>query len=116
MATPTPMGLSSPFPLTAAGVKAAVKSTSPGAYALGQLGADGVFYIDYIGRSDDDVAARLQQHTPERYAQFCYAYYQSATAAYQKECWLFHTFRPVDNKVHPATPRSLNLKCPHCGA
>lgn len=111
-----PMGLPyGPYPLTGSGVKVNVLRKSPGAYALGNRGADGIFYIDYIGRSDDDIANRLQQHTPERYPQFHYTYCESVQAAYAKECQLYHDFNPVDNKVHPATPRSLNLACPICG-
>ena len=60
-----PIGLQSgPHPLTDAGVKAAVLYKSPGAYVLGKRGDDGVFYIDYAGRSDEDVADRLSKHTP----------------------------------------------------
>lgn len=111
-----PMGLASgPHPLTSDGVALAVKAKSPGAYALGKMGTDGVFYIDYIGRSDDDVANRLLQHVPEPYPQFCFGYYSSAKAAYDKECWLYHTFRPTNNKVHPAKPKNSSLVCPECG-
>lgn len=62
----TSMGLASgPFMLTNNGVDASVTYKYPGAYALGRMGADGIFYIDYIGRSDEDVAARLKQHVPK---------------------------------------------------
>lgn len=110
------MGLASgPHALTDAGVDAAVELILPGAYVLGKMGLDGVFYIDYVGRSDDDVAGRLKQHTPERYPQFFYGYYPTAKAAYEKECWLYHTFKPQDNKVHPAKPKNSWLSCPECG-
>ena len=110
-----PMGLPyGPFSLTTAGVGANVTRTSPGAYALGQRRDDGIFYIDYVGRSDDDVAKRLQQHTPERYPQFHFTYCESAKAAFEKECHLYHDFSPPDNKVHPARPRSAAWKCPRC--
>ena len=112
----TPMGLANgPFPLTQEWVSRTVTSKSPGAYVLGNMGADGVFYISYAGRSDDDVAARLLQHVPEPYPQFFFRYYSSAQAAYEKECWLFHTFGPEDNKVHPASPKNSYLSCPQCG-
>ncbi len=95
---PTPMGLANgPYPLTNDGVKAAVTYKSPGAYALGKMGADGVFYIDYVGRSDDDVADRLTKHVPEPYQQFFFGYYDDAQSAHAKECWLYHTFKPKDN-------------------
>lgn len=110
------MGLASgPHPLTAAGVNASVTAKSPGAYALGKMGNDGVFYIDYVGRSDEDVADRLTKHTPEYYQQFFFGYYPTAQAAHAKECWLYHTFKPVKNLIHPAKPKSSWLACPECG-
>jgi hypothetical protein len=113
---PVPMGLSfGPHPLTEAGVKAAVAFKSPGAYALGKMGADGVFYIDYVGRSDEDVFKRLLDHTPEYYPQFFFGYYSDAQAAHAKECWLFHTFKPPKNINHPAKPKNSRLSCPECG-
>lgn len=112
----TAMGLKSgPHMLTASGVNAAVLYKSPGAYALGKMGTDGIFYIDYVGRSDDDVAGRLKQHIPEAYQQFFFGYYRTAQAAYEKECWLYHTFRPADNVVHPAKPKNSRSICPECG-
>ena len=110
------MGLvSGPHPLTSEGVKAAVLLKSPGAYALGKMGIDGVFYIDYVGRSDNDVAGRLSQHTPEYYPQFFFGYYPTAQAAHAKECWLYHTFSPAKNIYHPARPENSRLVCPECG-
>jgi hypothetical protein len=77
-----PHGLFGPHPLTATGVANAVKGKAPGAYALGKLGDDSVFYIDYVGRSDDDLAARLQQHVLEYYPQFVYGFFETAEAAF----------------------------------
>jgi hypothetical protein len=109
-------GLHGPYDLTQSGVLNNVKGVGPGAYALGRVGQDGTFYIDYVGRSDDDLAARLQQHTPERYPKFKHGFLSSAKAAFDKECALFHDFSPPDNKVHPARPRGANWSCPRCAA
>ncbi len=112
----TQMGLASgPHPLTNDGVSKAVLYKSPGAYALGKMGNDGIFYIDYIGRSDEDVADRLCKHVPEPYQQFFFSYYTTAQEAHAKECWLYHTFKPTDNKIHPAKPKNSRLSCPTCG-
>lgn len=107
-------GLYGPFDLTQAGVANAVKGVGAGAYALGSVGADGLFYIDYVGRSDSDLAARLQQHTPEHYLKFKFGFYSTAKAAFDKECSLYHDFRPTDNKVHPARTKGANWSCLHC--
>jgi hypothetical protein len=107
-------GLHGPHDLTPIGVSNNVKGIGPGAYALGKVGTDGTFYIDYVGRSDDDLAARLQQHTPERYPKFKYGFLSTAKAAFEKECNLYHDFNPPDNKVHPARPKGTNWSCPRC--
>jgi hypothetical protein len=109
-------GLRGPFPLTIAGVDSAVTNTSAGAYALGQANNDGAFVVRYVGRSDDDVNARLKKHVPELYRQFKYEYYPSARAAFDKECNLYHDFHPRDSKIHPARPEDANWKCPRCDA
>ena len=106
-------GLHGPFSLTPSGVSDNVKGIGPGAYALGKTELDG-FHIAYIGRSDDDLANRLQQHTPEHYLQFKYGFFPSPKAAFEKECHLYHDFSPPDNKIHPARPKNANWSCPVC--
>lgn len=85
----------------------------PGAYALGRLNNDNVFEISYVGRSDSDIAARLQNWVGS-YHHFKFDYFGTAAAAFAKECQLYHDFNPPDNKVHPATPVNSNVKCPVC--
>lgn len=108
-------GLRGPFPLTSTGIDKEVAKKSAGAYALGQTNDKDVFVVSYVGRSDDDVNARLKQHVTEWYPQFKYEYYSSAKAAFEKECNLYHDFDPPDNKIHPARPWDANWKCPRCG-
>jgi len=112
MAKPT--GLYGPHPLTGSGVASAVTTKGAGVYALGKQGVDGVFYIDYVGRSDDDLPGRLQQHVTEYYPQFLYGYLPSAKQAFEKECGLYHDFTPPKNKVHPARTKGANWSCPGC--
>lgn len=112
-------GLRGPFTLTTAGVQQAVTGVSAGAYALGHTrSTDNMFIIEYVGRSDDDVRARLLTWAPTKYHQFKYEYYTSSLAAYRKECDLFHDFGglSLDNDVHPARPANTNLRCARCGA
>jgi hypothetical protein len=106
-------GLLGPYDLTSIGVSKAVTRTSPGAYALGKT-ENGTFYLHYVGRSDGDVAARLQTHVSKWYPHFKFDYFSSAMAAFEKECHLYHDFTPGDNDVHPARPRDANWKCPAC--
>ena len=108
-------GLHGPHPLTVEGIDAAVKGTGPGAYALGRTGQDDTFYISYVGRSDTDLNARLKQWAG-KYSKFKYGFLDSPKAAFEKECYLFHTFgeTKLDNDVHPARPQGSGWKCPHC--
>ena len=104
-------GLNGPYSLTGPGILAAVSGYSPGAYALGKS-ETGTFHVHYVGRSDTDVAARLQQHVEKWYPQFKFGYFQTAKAAFEKECHLYHDFNPPDNKVHPARPANENWRMP----
>lgn len=110
-------GLHGPHLLTEKEIDANVRGIGPGAYALGRV-ENGAFYIDYVGRSDNDLKARLKQWAPTKYIYFKYGFCESAKAAFQKECQLFHDFggtRLLDNKVHPARPQGTSWSCPVSG-
>jgi len=105
--------------LSQTGIDAAVTLTSPGAYALGKTDTNGTFLISYIGRSDDDLNGRLKDHEGS-HPQFKAHYFPSAKAAFEKECQLYHMFGgpagELQNKVHPARPQGISMRCPICGA
>jgi len=103
--------------LSAATINGNVGSKSAGAYALGRtLNSDGSMPVNYIGRADADVNARLQQHAVEgKYKYFAFIYCAGASAAYQRECELYHLFGNLDNVNHPGKVNSWD-KCPKCGA
>ena len=107
-------GLSGPHPLTESGINNNVTAGKIGAYALGHT-KDGTFYVDYVGRSDSDVNSRLHNWKVS-YEQFKFGYYDTKKAAFEKECRLYHDFKPTDNKVHPDKPTGTSYKCPVCGA
>ncbi len=102
-----------PFSLTAETIKSVVTTKSPGAYALG-YSKNSTFYIKYVGRSDDNLANRLNDWVGH-YQEFKAGYLSSAKMAFEKECHLYHDFSPgLDNKVHPARPTNSNWGCPRC--
>jgi len=107
-------GLIGPLALNNATIDAAISRTSPGAYALGAMDGS-TFMISYVGRSDDDVKARLKNHVG-LYPTFKYGYQPSAKAAFDKECNLFHDFGEytLANKIHPDRPAGSNWTCPRC--
>ena len=105
-------GLVGPYALTDKEIDSQVASTSPGAYALGHV-ENGDFIVDYVGRSDIDLNDRLHDHVSS-YQAFKFGYLGSASAAFAKECSLYHDFKPKGNSIHPARPNGTNWKCPGC--
>ena len=67
----------------------------------------------YVGRSDKDVNGRLHDHVGS-YKRFRFEYYGSAKASFEKECHLYHDFKPSDNKIHPDRPNGRDWECPVC--
>jgi hypothetical protein len=55
----TSTGLQGPYLLSGRHITLTVNRTSAGAYAVGRQ-ESGTFYVDYVGRSDDDVAGRVR--------------------------------------------------------
>ena len=111
-------GLGTSYPLTADEVSSRVSRTSAGAYALGHLDNEETFIVKYVGRSDSDVAGRLKKHVGE-YRRFKFTYFDSARAAFEKECRMWHDFGGPDgglaNTIHPDAPNGSNATCPICG-
>jgi len=107
-----------PFPLTDNEVDRHVTRKSPGNYGLGDTREEGIFIVQYVGRSDDDVNTRLHDWTGTRYSKFKFSYASSPKEAFEKECRNYHDFGgtdQLDNKMHPDRPVGTNWKCPVCG-
>jgi hypothetical protein len=108
-------GLHGPGELTEDDIDEIVLGVGPGAYVLGRKTSSG-FYIDYVGRSDTDLNDRLKKWVGTKYTHFKYGFYDTAEAAFLKECHLYHDWgggtANLDNKVHPARPKGSNAKCP----
>lgn len=83
-------------------------------YAVGFTGKDGVFYIDRVGRSEKTLAETLKKFEGI-YKEFKFMFYATEKASFEKECDLFHLFKPRDNIAHPKGPKGTRLKCPTCG-
>jgi hypothetical protein len=106
-------GLNGPFPMSKSDIDAAVAQQSPGVYALDQGHDSGPFHITYVGRSDTDLNASLQERV-RKYKRFKFEYFPSAEDAYHKECELYHDFNPPARIAHPARPMGTKWKCPRC--
>jgi hypothetical protein len=110
-------GLHGSFSLTREKIGDVVLGVGAGAYALG-YSANNRFTIQYVGRSDTDLARRLGEHADEgAYPRFKYGFLGSAREAFYKESFLFHEFgetRLLHNDCHPRRPDGTAWECPFC--
>jgi len=109
-------GLEGPFNLTHESIDSLVKEISSGAYVLGYTSRSNAFIVKYVGRSDDNLNSRLHDWVGI-YNQFKASYLSSSTAAFEKECNVYHDFgrsEKLDNEIHPDCPNGSSWKCPRC--
>jgi len=106
-------GLRGPFPMTEQEINTQVPEKSAGVYALDRSHEDGPFHVSYVGRSDSDLNARLQEHV-RKYKRFKYEYAASPEEAFAKECDLYHRFNPPSTIAHPPRPIGSKWKCALC--
>ncbi len=107
--------MNGPFALTRAVIDGEVTRVSPGAYEL-LMSHSG--RVKYVGRSDDDLNARLKQWVDSKYSYFKFEYCPSPKAAFEKECTLYHYHggsEKLDNEIHPQRPANSDWQCPKCG-
>ncbi|MGE5587564.1 MAG: hypothetical protein ACM3ZO_05070 [Clostridia bacterium] len=107
--------MNGPYTLSYATIDAVVTLRSPGVYELLVLYQGPV---RYVGRSDDDLNARLKQWVGSKYRYFTFEYCSSARDAFYKECTLYHQHggsKGLDNDRHPDRPSGTDWKCPVCG-
>lgn len=109
------LDMNGPYDLDADVIDEEITVKSPGNYALG-YSEDSTFYVNYVGRSDDNIRNRLKKWIG-KYDEFKYSYATSPKAAFEKECQNFHDFggtESLDNKNHPQRPDNTHWKCPVC--
>jgi hypothetical protein len=101
-----------PYHLSAQALDNIVTRNCPGTFVLGEHTDDG-FHVDYVGRADTDVNARLRGHIG-KYRHFRFDYTTDATAAFQEECSLYHDYNPEHNIAHPEPPAGSGWSCLRC--
>ncbi|MBN1270484.1 MAG: hypothetical protein JXB04_12910 [Kiritimatiellae bacterium] len=110
-----------PYLLSEARINASVIRTAPGAYMLGYIDRTG-FVVKYIGRADQDLREDLKTWVGKKrdYSVFEFCYADSKTAAFEKECEIYHhcldTKEPLDSNRHPTRPEETTLTCHICAA
>jgi len=105
-----------PYRLDTATIEANVAKVSVGTYALGRRDSDTEeFAVDYVGRADSDVNAKLKSWVGKTNAPlFMFSYAVSCRVAFAKECKLYHDLSPPDNDAHPDRPAVVDWTCPVC--
>jgi hypothetical protein len=102
-----------PYRLAFDEITNSIPRVSPGAYALGHKDPNGRFCVDFVGRAEKDIRAKLQGMIGSAML-FKYGCTSSSEAAFQKECELFHDFKPPGNRMHPDRPVGTSWECPRC--
>ena len=106
-------GLTGPFLLNRETIDSTV-TTTPGVYALGYVEVGGDFIPKCVGRSDDDINKSLKDWVNSKYSKFKFECYDSAEAAFTKECRLYHDWKEqLDNQEHPKKLDNT-WECPCC--
>ena len=100
-------------PYSLSNVDVYVTRISPGAYILSRDGR----VANYVGRSDTDVASRINSSAKERteYTHFWFEYSTTPMQAYYLECEWYHKYSPIANINHPAAPPETHWRCPVSG-
>lgn len=107
-------GLAGPYPLSFDAIAEAADNCGPGVFALGYVDARGAFRINAVGRADRDLGRTLRDLIGSDQA-FKFDRLPSIEAAFERECALFHDFRPPATRFHPTRPAGTMLNCPRCG-
>ena len=112
-------GLGKPLPLNKETIRVEIDGaknwSSAGVFVLGGVrrGIDGIarFHIKLVAHVDGDLGAELRNYIG-RYSAFRFKFYRSTRYAYDKECEIYHKFKPSDNKKHPVRPKNTKFLCP----
>jgi len=105
-------GLNGPYILTAENIDKVILRRSAGTYALDRSNDMDAFHVCCVGRSDNNLNARLKSYIGGEYNYFKYGYSPSPKAAFERECELYHDWNPPDNETHPDRPKGTNFGCP----
>ena len=107
-------GLLGPYPLTEEAIQKFVTDakdwSSASVYALGPV-REKHFYIRRVGHAEGNLAEVLKKYLGQ-YVAFRFKFFRSTRTAYNKECYLYHDFKPKDNEEHPVKPKNTKFTCP----
>ena len=114
----TTSGLGKPTPLEESAILEEVDNSvdwsSASVFVLGGVrkGADGKlrFQIKKVNHVDGDLGKELRKYIG-KYSGFRFKFFRSTRNAYDKECQIYHEFKPSKNIKHPTRPRNTKFLC-----
>ena len=101
-------GLGKPLPLDEDTIKAQVDN---GAGWSSSRDGKARFAIRYVRHVDGDLGEELRKHIG-KYKGFRFKFFRSTRNAYDRECEIYHAFKPSDNADHPEKPKNTKFTCP----
>lgn len=110
-------GMAGPFVLSSDVVRDVIGKAECGWYWLGRELNNGVPQVNYVGRSDHDLASRILALREYEYRFFWAHITSTVHDAFNGECRDWHKFGRdmLDNKIHPDEPDGHKYICPECG-
>ena len=112
-------GLGKPIPLQEVDILREVDNSkdwsSSSVFVLGgiRMSADGKFrfQIRKVSHVDGDLGKELRNYVG-KFSGFRFKFFRSTRNAYDKECQIYHQFKPIKNITHPIRPRHTKFVCP----
>jgi hypothetical protein len=89
--------------------------SSSSVFVLGVIraGIDGKpkFQIRWVKHVDGNLGVELRKHIG-KFKAFRFKFFRSTHTAFERECQIYHDFKPRQNTIHPTRPRHTKFKCP----
>jgi hypothetical protein len=112
-------GLGKPMPLDEDTILSEVDNgegwSSSSVFVLGGIrkSLDGKlrFRIRWVSHVDGNLGVELRKYIGQ-FKAFRFKFFRSTHTAFERECQIYHDFRPRENAVHPTRPRHTRFKCP----
>jgi hypothetical protein len=111
-------GLGKPLPLDELTIQREVDGSkhwsSASVFVLGGVRkcADGKlrFHIRKVSHVDGDLGVELRKFIG-KYSGFRFKFFRSTRNAFDKECKIYHDFKPIENIKHPVKPKNTKFLC-----
>ena len=113
-------GMEGPFQLADSVIDAVINNTGPAVFLLRRIEEtpEYAYYRALVGCTGSDLAQTLKQWLDSDYRVFCFEYVESADAAFEQQCTMWHDLDGPDGKLdngrHPEPNNGQTIRCPVC--